>query len=209
MNTVIAVETSDLVGSTKLQADHLASVMKVLTQHLSRMQKTHKTIYEFYRGDGFQIMYPNIKDALRLSLSTKLFLMFEPSKTVHVTQSLACSEAKLPITTLNNRMDEAFVLSGRQLDKMSKGELSIHHFNSEASKKLMVDFFNRNINAISAKQAEVLYWYIQDDFPEHKHIASRLNMTRQNVNAQLKRTNADLIKRFILLFEQNTTAGKL
>ncbi len=201
MNTV-AVETSDIVGSTKLDPKMLESVMKTITTQLELFKSEYNIQFEFYRGDGFQILYPDIKSAFRLSLSLKLLLLFHFSKKIYITQSIAFDEAQLPIRHLHNCMDKVFITSGRLLEKTAKGYINTNLSLSSGSQVLLLDWFNQNLKSISAKQAEILYWYVLEGFPEQKKIADKLNMTRQNVNAQLKRINANLVKRYILLLEK-------
>lgn len=201
MNTV-AVETSDIVGSTKLESSLLKNVMHALNSQLEQFKSDYNVHFEFYRGDGFQILYPDIQNAFRLSLSLKLSMLFRCPKKIHITQSLAFDAAQLPITSLHNRMDRVFITSGRLLEKTAKGHLNTNLSQISESQRLLLDWFNQNIKSISAKQAEILYWFVLDDFPEQKKIAGKLCMTRQNVNAQLKRVNANLIKRYILLIEK-------
>ena len=201
MTILIAVETSDLVGSTAMSASQLTNAMSTLKSCLADIQKEQASIVEFYRGDAFQVMYPNAIFSLRKVLLVKLYMLCQLDFPVKITQSLALGSVEKPINSLHDQMDEVFIQSGRKLENTNKGELGIYSATFTPAFYLSLAFLNRVLDGLSSKQALVLYWYIKDDFPEHKKIASLLNMSRQNVNAHLLRGNADLIKHFIRHFE--------
>lgn len=201
MTQLIAVETSDVVGSTNMSKDQLTLAMTTLKSCLANIQTHAKSVVEFYRGDAFQVMYPQADTSLRNLLLVKLYMLYTLDVPVNITQSLALGKVKGPVTTLHDQMDEVFIHSGRKLESVNKGELGIYMGSFTAASYLSLAFFNRILQGLSAKQALVLYWYIKYDFPEHKKIANLLDMSRQNVNAHLLRGNADLVKKFILYFE--------
>jgi DNA-binding CsgD family transcriptional regulator len=204
MLKLIAVETSDVVGSTSMPADNLKLAMVTLKKYLNSVQQEQDTVVEFFRGDAFQIMYPNALYSLRNLLLVKLHMYHSLDFPVYITQSLALGYVDKPVITLNDRMDEVFINSGRQLDNVNKCELGIFMTQFTTASYLCLSFFNRILQGLSTRQAEVLYWYIKLDYPEHKKIASILDMSRQNVNTHLLRANADLIKSFITYFENTT-----
>ena len=67
---------------------------------------------------------------------------------------------------------------------------------------LLMEFANRLLSGITAKQAQILYWWILLGFPEHKVIADQLSVSRQNINTHLLRSNADLFKKLLLNFSE-------
>jgi hypothetical protein len=202
MPSLIAVETSDIVGSTKLSTKQLGLTIVALKTCIAELKINNGLLAEFYRGDAFQIMHPNAVLSLRNLLLIKLYMLSQLDFTVKITQSLAIGYVSVPVLSLHDRMDEVFVNSGRQLEQVESGEIGIYIDNFVAGDHLALAFLNRVLDGLSAKQALVLYWYIKNNFPEHKKIAAQLNMTRQNVNTHLLRGNADLIKRFISHFEK-------
>lgn len=201
MSKIIAVETSDIVGSTKLSSKHLASAIGALKAFVTDAQHASGLVAEFYRGDAFQIMYPDAISSFRNLLLLKLYMLSQLDYAVKITQSLAIGSVEFPVSSLNDRMDGVFISSGRNLENINKGEIGVCANSFAASDYLALAFLNRIIDGLSNKQALVLYWYIRADYPEQKKIATQLNMTRQNVNTHLKRGNSDLIKRFICHFE--------
>lgn len=201
MSKLIAVETSDIVGSTKLSPKNLSAAISALRAFVSETQVDNGLVVEFYRGDAFQIMYPDPISSFKNLLLLKLYMLSHLGFAVKITQSLAIGNVSLPVSSLNDRMDDVFIASGRNLENINKGEIGIFAQSFTNSDYLSLAFLNRIIDGLSNKQALVLYWYIRTGYPEQKKIATQLKMTRQNVNTHLKRGNSDLIKHFISHFE--------
>jgi predicted DNA-binding protein YlxM (UPF0122 family) len=193
----VAVETSDLVASTHLSKLQNNEVLQGLKALFSEFEANDIALTEFYRGDGFQILYKKPHYAARYTLVTKLFLLSQFSYSVAVTQSLCIGKVDTYAKPLSEKMDKVFIHSGRQLDAQEKGEIAFakHYVNQDFV--LASKFLNRMLSQLTTKQAEVLYWYIKLDFPDQQSIANKLNMTRQNVNTHLLRANTDLIRIYI------------
>lgn len=201
MKTLVAVETSDLVKSTKLSHTALKEALDCIKQHHDEYLTRYdlEGISEYFRGDAYQVLYTKLDKAFMTLLLTKLALSFMLPARIGITQCLAIDYVDSKLESLSDNMQKPFVLSGRGLDSLSNGDIGILGDFANEQILLLTDFLNRILKKISAKQAEILYWYIKLDFPEQKVIAQRLNMTRQNVNTHLIRANADLIKRYIVI----------
>jgi len=63
-------------------------------------------------------------------------------------------------------------------------------------------FLHHLLDGLTEKQAEVLYYYIDFDFPEQQSIADYMNMTRQNITTHLKRSGAELVKAYLLGYRE-------
>lgn len=201
MKATIGVETSDIVGSTKLSSEQLKSALQVLKKCHAQHQEDQHIIVEYYRGDAYQVMYPDPIWSLKGLILTRLTLLYALDFKVNITQSLAIGGISEKVSNLHNNMQTVFVNSGRQLDKLAKGDFAVNGEQFGSNFSLICLFTNRMMHGLSSKQAQVLYWYIAQQYPEHKKIAAKLSMTRQNVNTHLRRANADLIKQFLDAFE--------
>jgi len=197
LSMLVAVETSDLVGSTQLSPAQVSDVLARLKNEFSDISKAGQGRAEFYRGDGFQVMYTEPSAAVKYVIMTKLVLRFSLPAAVDVTQSLAVGELDSFDGPLSEKMAEVFVQSGRQLDSQTKGEIAMHPSLLNKDFLLATRFVNRVIAQLTNKQAETLYWYIKMDYPEQQQVADKLNMTRQNANTHLQRANTDLVRAYI------------
>lgn len=194
---LVAVETSDIVGSTQLSSAQVSDVLLRLKSVFSDISDAGHGRAEFYRGDGFQVMYTKPSTAAKYVIMTKLVLRFSFKAAVDVTQSLAVGKLDSLDGPLSEKMAEVFIQSGRQLDTQAKGEIAMHPSLLNKDFLLATRFVNRVITQLTNKQAETLYWYIRMDYPEQQQVADKLNMTRQNANTHLQRANTDLVRAYI------------
>jgi hypothetical protein len=194
------VLTADIVHSTKLNAKEYASVMQTLQKLLKSQAARYQCKFEIFRGDSFQILYTNIVDAMNSIISIRLYLQSGiECPAIKLTQSIAIGRVEQTSPNLSSSLGEAFILSGRALDKSSRGDLVITFGTGVSSKDLTIStlFLRHLLNGLTEKQAEVLYYYIDFDFPEQQIIADYMNMTRQNVATHLKRSGAELVKAYL------------
>lgn len=200
-----AVLTTDIVHSTKLSAADYSAVMTALEKILKSHQSKYQCKFEIFRGDSFQVLYPDIKDAMKSVLSIRLFLQSSiDCPAVKLTQSLATGTVDKASQKLSSSLGEAFILSGRALDKASRGDLVVNLASTAKSNDLKIStlFLHHLLDGLTEKQAEVLYYYIDFDFPEHQSIADHMNMTRQNITAHLKRSGAELVKAYLIGYRE-------
>ena len=115
-----AVITADIVASTQLSRTDSKKLMK----NLLLLLNPH--LHEFFRGDSFQVYVKSAEDALPLLLQLKTVALKTLTDTsAPVTDIKACigiGSVKLPVKTLRTANDEAFILSGRQFDKMKPAQ---------------------------------------------------------------------------------------
>jgi hypothetical protein len=123
---------------------------------------------------------------------------------VKLTQSIAIGRVEQASLNLSSSLGEAFILSGRALDTASRGSLVINFGRDLLSTDLTVStlFLRHMLNGLTEKQAEVLYYYIDFDFPEQQRIADHMNMTRQNVATHLKRSGAELVRSYLVSYRE-------
>jgi hypothetical protein len=203
LSMLIAVETGDIVRSTKLTSEDFSRAISTLNAELEFHTSTVGAKYEMFRGDAFQVYYPSPVVAMKSCLLTKLRLMHcIPGKQIALTQALAIGYQSNVDERFTKSMGEVFIASGRLLDKTASSQIGLQVPKEHASISLIEDFINHHLMGLTQKQAEVVYYYLKENYPEQQLIADRLNMTRQNVAAHLKRGGADLLKHSVTFFAQ-------
>ncbi|MDC2887723.1 MarR family transcriptional regulator [Psychrosphaera algicola] len=198
---MIAVLTGDIVNSTKMSKETYSEVIKQLTSLLQDVNVQFNAVGEIYRGDEFQIQYPNPLDALKSTLLIKLALHLATfsEKPIQCTLSLAYGEYDIYADKPNTSSGSVFVASGRGLQKTSRGELSLllEQDLDESELNLLTQFLNHLLNRLTKTQATLLYQYIENDFTDHKTMAELTATTRQNISNRLSNIGAYLIKEYI------------
>ncbi len=197
---MMAVLTNDIVESTKLSTHEYTKVMTALKQLLESQAERYGCTYEIFRGDSFQILYPDYSVAMQSTLTIRLNLQAGIScSPVKLTQSLAVDKILKQSDKLGNSLGEAFILSGRALDKATSGDLLVNFSPSLVNTDLSIStlFLRYLLDGLTEKQAKVLFYYIDLNSPEQKNIAEIMRMTRQNIATHLKRSGAELVKAYL------------
>lgn len=198
---MIAVLTGDLVNSTKMSSDTYSQVIKSLKGYLGEVNEKYNASGELYRGDEFQIQYPEPMHALKSTLLIKLSLhlsTFSP-KPIQCTLSLAYGSHAIYADQPNTSSGPVFIESGRGLGKTQRGELSLHfeQHNNDYELNLLTQFLNHLLNRLTKTQAKLLYQYIDNDFAEHKKMADITGTTRQNISNRLGNIGAFLVRDYM------------
>lgn len=204
-NKMVAVLTTDIVHSTKLSANEYAKVMTALQQLLELQAERFGCTFEIFRGDSFQVLYPDYAVAMQSALVIRLNLQAGINcSAVKLTQSLAVDKVEKQSDRLGSSLGEAFIVSGRALDKATSGDLLLNFPRSLSAADLTIStlFLRSLLDGLTIKQAEVLFYYIDLDCPEQQSIADIMKMTRQNVATHLKRSGAELVKAYLNAYRE-------
>ncbi|WP_416307476.1 MarR family transcriptional regulator [Neptunicella sp. SCSIO 80796] len=206
---VIAVLTGDLVDSTQLDKQAYATSLKVMETLFKQFSDAYQARYELYRGDAFQLVFTQPQFVMRCAIMLKLALHShaELPHPVRVNLSVGLGDYKFLDDKNSRSQGEAFELSGRGLDKNSKGSLSVHCAQKRLADifDLSTQFLDRLLGGLTVKQARVLLSYIQYDFPDQQTIADKIGTGRQNINLHLNRLGSELVYNYIQHFEQLLT----
>ena len=179
---MIAVITADIVNSTRLKK----AEEKMLTSNLSFILKSYK--FEFYRGDSFQAYIPDPKQALKVVLqvraAAKRLSSGFSSPFTDVRASIGIGNITEPVKDLKTAKGEAFLLSGRAFDEMSKTgkRLRIQSYNEPMNLglKIIANYADSLFSQLTTKQAAVVFELLMD----HNQVetAKRLKKSQPTIN---------------------------
>lgn len=205
---MLAVITADVVYSSKAAPELLREAQQQILTLLKRYTKpggsqgngsTPQGDGELYRGDGLQIALRNPQHALNcaLELGTALATL-----NIQLTLSLAIGAGQLG-ESVGVSQGSVFVLSGRGLDSASRGQWKFSSDDSQLSAEFgcAVDLIGFIISQLTAKQAEVLHYWLTRQRCDQQSIASGLGMTRQNVSLHWRKAAGPHLARCLEQFE--------
>jgi hypothetical protein len=179
-----AVLTGDIVNSTLMNEAR----EKKLANSLKEVYTDHKM--EFFRGDSFQAYVKDPKQALRLALLSRTLAisLFKDDITVSdIRISIGLGTVHLPVRSLNTARGEAFILSGRSFDDISKSgqRLAIVLSQPLANEGMQViaDYLNIIFEGMSSKQAEVIYELLKGEM--QKSVARKLKKTKSTIHQRM------------------------
>lgn len=153
-----AVLTGDIVNSTRLLPAQEARLTKALRLFLAGQ------VYEFYRGDSFQVYMRKPKEALRMALACRglaIGITEESEEEISdIRISIGIGEVNLPVNSLGVAKGEAFLLSGRQFDQLQQTERRLAISCSEPIANIgfqvVADYLDSIYKRMTAKQANLI-----------------------------------------------------
>lgn len=153
---IYGVLTGDIVNSTSIPAFKAERLLKELAGELT-------PYVSFYRGDSFQVFIEDPKRSLRTALicRTLAISMTEPGAVrSDVRISIGIGKVQLPVQMPDIARGEAFILSGRGLDKIEGTEqrLSIGsaHAIADIGFEVIANYIDSIFNKMTSKQAVVI-----------------------------------------------------
>ena len=184
-----AVITADIVNSSLLGTANVNRLAERLKELINANQAK---FLSFYRGDSFQSYivdpYPAYKLALQMRTETKLFQTEAPEIETDLKISLGIGGIDIPVTSINNAMGEAFVMSGRGLDEFEKTgrKFIIKSENSTVNVALesISVFTDYLFSDLTIKQAEVLQHLLNNR--KQIEIAKILKKSQSTINRHVQ-----------------------
>ena len=159
MESYKAVLTADIVNSTQMDGKDLNDLIVLIRSEF----KQSKVASEFYRGDSFHLL-TEIEDAFEFALKLRVLSRRIPNlgtgENADIRIAIGLGKVQDGIKSMALGKGEAFLLSGRELDAITKAQvrLSIRCSDEkiDAGLQAVALLADMILKDLSAKQAEVL-----------------------------------------------------
>ncbi len=200
----VAVLTGDVVGSTQLNESQLDKLLAELTAQLNAIAAHHPhSTFELMRGDAFQLLVMDYQHAAHYALLIRMALK---AHRFDCRISIGCGALNRRRETLGTSSGEAFLLSGRGLDRMKNERLKIassvadfsYHFD------LLTEFLDHQVTQMTDRQSAIGYLKLCYPHWRQSDIADKLAVNRVSVTRSLKAARFDLIERYLADYYQQT-----
>lgn len=165
---------------------------------------------EIFRGDSFQVYISDAAMALRAGVAIRAWLrsqnMNDPNMILDARLAIGIGKIDFESNSLATSDGEAFRLSGRLLDEMTKSRLEIRTMWETVNDELKVStaFADDIISSWTESQSNVILRSLLTD-GSHLEVAKLLGVTRQMVTKSLKISKEELIRNYIVRFEKLIT----
>lgn len=177
-----AVLTGDIVSSTKLSTAN----EKKLRNRLQLILGPHQ--FEFYRGDSFQAYVKVVDKALQIALlcRTAAISLSQQAETIipDVRLSIGIGSVKMPVNVLGSAKGEAFVLSGRAFEEMSKNNerllISCNNELAAIGLQTITDYLNAVFKVMTGKQAAVIFELLKGK--TQREVAALLKKSKSTIH---------------------------
>lgn len=185
-----AVITGDIINFTKLPADRRQALIEH-TEVLLKNWISKKADAEIFRGDSYQVLFPNGLSAITRSI--QLICWFknhsDEAKDIFLSTriSIGIGEVSYHGKNVLNSDGEAFHLSGRNFDTMKEDQYIAIHTNDpqkNATIEIILNFVNKYLGNWNKGQAEVIFWQLEGK--NQQEIAKKLSISQPSVNSRLK-----------------------
>jgi len=200
-----AVITADIVNSSLLPPGSV----KWLADRLKELINSNNAKFlSFYRGDSFQSYlvdpYPAYRLALRMRTEAKLFQKEFPDIELDLKISLGIGGIDTPVTSISSAMGEAFILSGRGLDKLEKSGARFIMSSENQSVNIALEtistFTDYLFNQLTSKQAEVLQHLLNGS--NQVEISKILNKSQSTINRHVQALGWGEMEHLLDLYHQ-------
>ncbi|MDE6683055.1 MAG: SatD family protein [Muribaculaceae bacterium] len=201
-----AIITGDIIHSTQLTMEDRVYMIEQL-EHLPQiLNSVDKVVFEIFRGDSFQISITKASSALRCALATRAWLrshrMGSTNQVLDARIALGVGTLDYQSHSLSTSDGEAYRLSGRALDNMTKSRLEVrtpwHDVNEEL--KLLTAFADDIVSSWSQNQSKIILMSLVEN-KSHVELSQELNISRQMVDKSLKASKEELIEAYIHRYE--------
>jgi len=208
-----AVITGDIINSRKIaDKELLMSVLQNLFIEINT-RFSFQNQFEIYRGDSFQTLLENPKQALRIALLLRLGLRKQSPDAVIWDARIGVGIGAVNYLNEDIKISngEAFELSGTSLDTMKKSDqriqIQVSDSDLNAQLKILNTLADAIVNRWSINASEVIYRQLL--FGEtQSQIAQKLNISQSAVHQRFANANFDAINTYISYFEQHIIADK-
>ncbi|NRA71511.1 MAG: hypothetical protein HRU24_10845 [Gammaproteobacteria bacterium] len=191
------VITGDIVASRQVKQEQYDTLLYTLKQTLAFLSDYDGARYDVFRGDSFQIIFPQPQDAIEAAILIRLALKTKGG--FEVRQSVGLGTIDQQRNDLSSSTGQAFNLSGLGLDLLKNQQLAVFSDNEKFQRhfELLTRFLDSTLSGLTSTQALVLYEYLTVDDRSHQAIANNLNKSRVNTTKILNSANYQLIDSYI------------
>lgn len=202
METIKAVVTGDIIKSTQIVVGHRNSLLESIGKIASEVAAVVPQNIEFFRGDSFQIVIDDPRNAMAVAVLLRTGLK---AQTPPESESTWDARLSIGIGTISYYADkivvsdgEAFHLSGRELDQIGKRRLTVKTKWAEVNDELRVStaFADDIITSWSQVQSNAVYLTLLHN-TKNKETAEILRTSPQNVSKLLNTSRFSLIQQYL------------
>nr|WP_320058618.1 hypothetical protein [uncultured Bacteroides sp.] len=199
--------TGDIVHSTKIEIENRGILLTTLKNIVTEINENISPIeMEIFRGDSFQIVIPDVLNALKIALLIRSGLQKNTLETMKwdARVSLGIGKVEFEANSIVQSDGEAFHNSGRQFDEMGKAEKMAlrtpwEGFNNEFT--VSTAFADELISSWSIVQAEAIYYWLLKNVSQ-RELAEMLQKSPQTINKRLLTANYGLIELYLNRYQQ-------
>ncbi len=189
---VYAVITGDINHFTKLSSERRNTLI-LETEALMRTMVSSSKDAQVFRGDSYQLIIQDVRQALKrgLQLICWFKLNADPNNRFHLgaRMSIGIGEIAYEGKSVLDSDGEAFHLSGRNFDNLSKDEIiRLTTANQEKNEcyEMLFIFINTIMKSWTPSQAATIFQLLDKEHTTQEQVAQKLKMTQPAIAYSLR-----------------------
>jgi hypothetical protein len=203
MRKIKAVLTADIVNSSLLNKMQLDSLLN----SLEKVFRSGRILFTYYRGDSFYALC-EASSALRLICMLRTLAIgrtkAKSDRDVDIRAAIGLGRVEGPVRNLATARGEAFLLSGRELDRMGKEgpRLSIRCTDTKTDKGLAAVslFADYLLRRMTIKQAQVVYELLRG--ATQVKASLKLHKSQSTINKHARTAGWNDLTRVLKIYEK-------
>jgi len=202
---IIAVITGDIVQSSSIPNALYEDLLYTLHSQLTYICTQHdNNSHQVMRGDSFQIIIHDVKQAFRYALLLRTALKAQNSL-FDCRLSIGIGHHDPIRYKVGYSTGEAFTLSGRAFDKMKPQTLILSSMNTQFNEQfsLLTQYLDQQVSNLSQRQSAISHLKIKEPHIKQQTIADELDANRVSISRSSKRARLDLIESYLNVFAHN------
>jgi hypothetical protein len=199
-----SIVTGDIIRSRKAgDPEEWMGPLKTLF----KTQGSEPAVWQFFRGDSFQLEVKNVEDVLLMALKMKAAVKCMKELDIKIAIGIGSKNYSAPSITESN--GEAFIYSGELFDKMKKKNLAIRTPWNEFDRQMNLYFELAllTMDRWTRNSAEIVKMALDQPQLTQTELGEKLGITQGRVSDRQKRAGFEemlkLEKRFRELARQN------
>lgn len=198
-----SIVTGDIIGSRKVDdPEAWMGPLKTIFNTLG----SEPEVWQFFRGDSFQLEVKNVEDVLMIALKMKAAVKCIKGLDIKIAIGIGSKKYTAPRITESN--GSVFIYSGELFDKMKKKNLAIRTPWNEYDKQmnLYFDLASLTMDRWTQNSAEIVKLSLNSPNLTQRELGEKLGITQGRVSDRQKRAGFEEIlkleKRFRELVKQ-------
>lgn len=194
-----SIVTGDIIRSRKVDdPEEWIGPLKTLF----KTQGSEPGVWQFFRGDSFQLEVKNVEDVLMIALKMKAAVKCIKYLDIKIAIGIGSKNYSAPRITESN--GEAFIYSGELFDKMKKKNLAIRTPWNEFDKQmnLCFDLAVLTMDRWTQNSAEIVKMALDWPYLTQRELGEKLGITQGRVSDRKKRAGLEEILRMEKRFQE-------
>jgi len=182
---VFAVITGDIINSSKADPKIWLPILKEVLNKIGSSPKE----WEIYRGDSFQVLIKNPKDALRIAIQIKASV--KTIKSLDVRMSIGIGNVNHHSSNITESNGSAFIHSGEKFEVLKKEKVNLAIKSDWANFDRDINLFIRlallTMDNWTEKAAEMIKIMFENPNKAQSELGSIIGIKQNAVSSRLKR----------------------